>query len=107
MRQEKPVAASTGNTADDAAAKKEQSINEDKLYLIEPSSRTEPAIPDEILDKIATKAIGRSKRLAKAARKDTEAELNKIIYEQLQKVEMKFEYIRKIWGLFQLEKNDI
>lgn len=33
--------------------------------------------------------------------------MNSIIYEQLQKVEMKFEYIRKFWGLFQLEKNDI
>ena len=107
MKQEKPVVASGTSAGDDTKAKIEQVINEDQLYLIHPQSRSEPAIPDEVLDKITAKAIGRSKRLAKAARKDIEAEMNSIIYEQLQKVEMKFEYIRKFWGLFELEKNDI
>lgn len=107
MKQEKPAVASGTSAGDDTKAKIEQVINEDQLYLIHPQSRSEPAIPDEVLDKITAKAIGRSKRLAKAARKDIEAEMNSIIYEQLQKVEMKFEYIRKFWGLFELEKNDI
>ena len=71
--------------------------------MIEPAKRTEPAIPDEVLDQIADKAIKRSKRLAKKARKQIEKEMNKIVFEQLQKVELKFDYVRNFWKLFEYE----
>ena len=60
-----------------------------------------------MLDKIAGKAISRSKRLAKRARKEIEAEMNKIIFEQMQKVEMKFDYLRQFWQLIEGEKKDL
>jgi len=65
---------------------------------VDPGSRAEPALPDAVLDKITDKAITKSKRLAKIARKEIEQELNKIIFEQLQKVELKFEFIQKFWA---------
>jgi hypothetical protein len=74
---------------------------------VDPGSRAEPALPDAVLDKITDKAINKSKRLAKIARKEIEQELNKIIFEQLQKVELKFEFIQKFWSQAELEKNDI
>lgn len=54
--------------------------NDEKLYLIDPEKRSDPALPDEILDQIQNKAQLRSKRLAKQARKEIKAELNKILY---------------------------
>ena len=70
---------------------------DDQIYLIEPSNRAQLSIPDQVLDKIADKAILRSKRLAKRARKEIELELNKVVFEQMQKLEMKFDYLRQFW----------
>ena len=81
--------------------------SDEQLYLIEPTQRSDPSIPDEVLDKIAGKAISRSKRLAKRARKEIEAEMNKIIFEQMQKLEMKFDYLRQFWQLIEGEKKDL
>ena len=39
--------------------------NDEKLYLIDPHKRSEPALSNEILDQIQEKAQLRSKRLAK------------------------------------------
>ena len=60
-----------------------------------------------MLDKIAEKAINRSKKLAKRTRKHIEKELNKIIYEQLNKLELKFDHLSNFWSLYDLEKQDL
>jgi hypothetical protein len=41
--------------------------------------------------------------LAKRARKQIEKEMNKIVFEQLQKVELKFDHLRNFWKLFEYE----
>jgi len=43
----------------------EKKVDEDRLYLVDPSQKEPPMLSDEILDKITEKAISRSKRLAK------------------------------------------
>ena len=88
MEQDKPEQGE-GDEMQNEGAK----VNEDQIYLIDPANRAEPALPDEILDKITEKAITKSKRLVKQAKKEIEAEMNKIIFEQLQKIELKFEFI--------------
>lgn len=61
-------------------------VNEEQIYLIEPQKRCEAPISDEILDKISIKAVKRSQKLAKRAKKQLEKELNSILLDQMQKV---------------------
>lgn len=82
-------------------------ISDEKLFLIDISERAEIKIPDEVLDKITEKAIKRSKRLCKQARKNIENELNNMIFSQLSKLEMKFEFMKKFWTLYEQDKQDI
>jgi hypothetical protein len=79
-------------------------ISDEKLFLIDISERAEIKIPDEVLDKITEKAIKRSKRLCKQARKNIENELNNMIFSQLSKLEMKFEFMKKFWTLYEQDK---
>lgn len=88
-------------------APKKPAVDEEKLYLVDPDHRAPIQIPDKVLDQIADKAITRSKRLAKQARKNIEKELNNVLFQQLNKLEMKFEYLRKFWTLFEQEKMDV
>ena len=41
--------------------------------------------------------------MAKRARKQIEKEMNKIVFEQPQKVELKFDHLRNFWKLFEYE----
>ena len=59
------------------------------------------------MDKITEKAINRSKKLAKRTKKAIEKELNKIIFEQLSKLELKFDHLSNFWSLYELEKKDL
>lgn len=61
-------------------------VDEEQIYLIEPQKRCEAPISDEILDKISIKAVKRSQKLAKRAKKQLEKELNSILLDQMQKV---------------------
>lgn len=82
-------------------------VEEDKIYLIEPKDRHDIQIPDEVLDRVTEKAISRAKHLASQTRKQMEKEINNVLFSQLQKLEMKFEYLRKFKQLFEQEKKDI
>ena len=82
-------------------------IDEDKIYLIDPKDRQEIQIPDEVLDRVTEKAISRAKHLAKRTRKQMEKEVNNVLFSQLQKLEIKFEFLRKFKQLYEQEKKDI
>ena len=84
-----------------------QTIDEDKLYLIDPQDRGDIQIPEEVLDSVAEKAIQRAKTNAKRAKKQMEKELNNVLFCQLQKLEMKFEYLKKFKQLYDHELQDI
>ena len=55
-------------------------VNDSDLFLIDPSKKSQGQLSEEILDKIASKAIKKCKRLAKQKRKQIENEMNKIIF---------------------------
>lgn len=65
------------------------------------------ALPDDVLDKITEATIQRSKRLAKSMKKEIEGELNNVIYAQLSKVELKYQFLKKFWGVFDLARSDL
>lgn len=85
----------------------EKPVDEEQIYLTEPAKRSSPAIPDEVLDKITEKAINRSRKLAKRTRKAIEKQMNKILLEQLSKLELKFDHLSNFWNLYDLEKRDL
>lgn len=92
---------------DEKKQEAEPMVNEEQIYLIEPQKRCEAPISDEILDKISIKAVKRSQKLAKRAKKQLEKEINSILLEQMQKVQIKFAQMRKIYSVFETEKQDL
>ena len=65
------------------------------------------ALPDEVLDKITEKTILKSKRLAKSIKKEIESELNSVIHAQLSKLELKFQFLKKFWAVYDLAHSDL
>ena len=95
------------NKAKDEDQEVETPLDENKLYLIPPTERTEPALPDHILDLITNKTIKKSKRLAKLARKEIEKDLNSVIFTQLEKVEDKFRLLKNFWELSKIQQDSL
>lgn len=56
---------------------------------------------------IVEKTKERSKRLAKAARKEIESCLDDILYQQMRKLEHKSAFLRQFWSGFETEKREI
>ena len=66
-----------------------------------------PALSDETLNVIVEACLSQAEKLSKRATKAMEKDMKAIIHAQLEKIDLKFEYLKKFWALYDMENSDL